>query len=285
MAPPSSTVAAWELGLRLREEREALDFTAVEAAGRIGIAQNYLSDIERGKRKISEAKLDELIDVYGLDAEEYRELVELRSDAVLRGWWSKFSGLFDQDVLRYFGYEHGAEAVRTYESLLIPGLLQTNSYARAVISSDTPNIPVSEVERRVEARAIRQQRLFGEEPLRLTVAISEAALRQQVGGPEVHAEQLEHLIKVIEQLPESLKLLVVPFDAGAHGALGASTFHIVSFPSPKLPNLVWQETVTSTDVIDNPIRVHQYSLTYEEVVKHAYDRSVSLRFIREALGG
>ncbi|MBK0868638.1 helix-turn-helix domain-containing protein [Saccharopolyspora sp. HNM0986] len=283
MPPPSPTVTAWELGIRLREARDTAALTAVEAGKRLNMSQNFLSDLEHGKRKVTEAKLEAMVEVYAIDADEAAELRAMLEQSARRGWWSKYSGIFPAEVLRYFGYEHGAESVQTHESLLIPGLLQTEAYAYAIVTSDGPNIRTSEADQRVEVRMRRQQRLTGDDPLRLTAVLSEGALRQQVGGREVMVEQLRHLTEVIEEKPDTLEVLVVPFSAGAHGALGASTFHILHFANSRLPRVAWQEAVTSATVMEHRPRVGQFSATFAESVKQTAGREGSLDLIHREI--
>ncbi|WP_190819879.1 helix-turn-helix domain-containing protein [Saccharopolyspora pogona] len=280
MAPSSATVAALELGFRLRDAREEVGLSGIKAAQTLGISQNFLSEVEHGKRRLTEDKLAEAADLYSIHKQELSELRALRDQSDERGWWIRYSGLFPPDMLRYFGYEWGAESIRSHESLLIPGLLQTEAYARAVIDGDKPNIRASDTDQRVAARLKRQRRITdADDPVKFTVVLSEGALKQQVGGPKVLAEQLQHLIDLIEAHPETLEVLVVPFTADAHGALGASTFHLLTFPSPQLPDLAWQETVTTAGLIESSTRVRQFSLTWADCVRHAADRTGSLDVI------
>lgn len=279
----SPTVAAWELGLRLREAREEVGLSGIAAAKSLGISQNFLSDVEHGKRKLTETKLTETCSLYAVRDDEAQELRVLREQADQRAWWTKYTGLFPAELLRYFGYEHGAESIRTHESLLIPGLLQTEAYARAIIAGDSPNVRASDTNQRIQARQLRQRRLSDDEPLKLTALISEGALKQQVGGREVLADQLRHLISLIEEHPDTLEVLVVPFTADAHGALGAPTFHLLSFPSPRLPGLGFQETITHASLVENPVRVNQYNATYEKAMEQTADRKGSLDLIRREL--
>ncbi|MFB9567118.1 helix-turn-helix domain-containing protein [Saccharopolyspora hordei] len=269
--------------MRLREAREEVGLTGVTAAKELGISQNFLSEVEHGKRRLTADKLAEAASLYEVHEDELFELQELRRGTDERGWWTQYSGLFPPELLRYFGYEWGAESIRMHESLLIPGLLQTEAYAHAIVTSDSPNTRTSEADQRVEARMLRQRRLRGEDPLRLTVVLSEGALHQQVGGPTVLAEQLEHLLALIEELPDTLELLVVPFTAGAHGALGASTFHILSFPSPRLPDLVWQETLTWLGVIADRARTREYAATFAQCLRKTAGRRGSRDMVHRAL--
>ncbi len=151
-------------------------------------------------------------------------------------------------------------------------LLQTEEYAAAIIAAGSPNIRLAEVDRRVTARMMRQRRLTADTRLDLTVVMGESTVRQQVGGPGVLERQLRHLLDLIERLPDSLEVRVVPYTATGHHAMGGSAFHLMTFPSAMLPTLTWQETVTSTQLIEDSLTVREYSLAYAEVEKAALDR-------------
>jgi transcriptional regulator with XRE-family HTH domain len=278
VAPSSPVVARWDLGRRLREKRDVLGLTGASAGRLVGMSPTFMSDMESGKKTPPGDKLDRLIAEYEVDAEEAAELRGLREACTQRGWWSKFNGLFSAEILRLFGYEHGADVMLTYDSSFVHGLLQTRDYARAVIEAGSPNIRLAEVDRRLEARMIRQHRLTGDDPLKLTVVLSEAALHQQIGGREVLRAQLRHLVDMIEQHPDTLDFLVVPFSAPGHPALGGN-FHLLSFPSSALPNLAWLETVTSTELIDDPTKVTEFSLAHAGAAAAALSKHDSLALL------
>ncbi|ROP36814.1 helix-turn-helix protein [Saccharothrix texasensis] len=278
----SPSVAGWELGLRLRERRELMDVTAVSAGKAIDTSQSYISGIENGKLKINASKLAELATVLEFDEAEIEELQALREAAGKRAWWSPYSAMFSSDMLRYFGFEHGAEGIRAYNAGLISGLLQTKDYALAVMHGGGPSIRLAEANRRVEVRMKRQERLDDkDDPLRFTALIAESALRQQVGGREVMAGQLRHLVDRIERLPDTLDVRIVPFSADYYNALGGSNFYIFGFASSRLPELVWQETITSTDLIDQPMRMREYNLAHDQAMGYALGRTESLGLIEQ----
>jgi transcriptional regulator with XRE-family HTH domain len=281
MMSASPVLASWELGLRLRERREAAGLTATAAAKRAGCTQGYLSDVERGNTKIAPEKLDTLLAAYEFSAEEADELRGLREEVNRRGWWQEYSGIYDPTVLRMFGLEHGAKSARIYENLLITGLLQTEEYAQA-LSAGSPIVRAADSSPRLEARMLRQQRLSGEPPLKLSVVMSEGALRQQVGGPEVLRGQLRHLAEVVERHPDTVDLRVVPFAAGRFSTLGASTFFLFDFPSTRLPVLLYQESVTSLEVVDRPSLVREYAVAHYEAQRSALSREDTLAAIRQA---
>lgn len=276
----SPSVAAWELGLRLRERRELMDVTAASAGKAVDTSQSYVSGVESGKLKISASKLAELAAVLDFDAAEVEELQELREAAAERAWWSPYSAMFSAEVLRYFGFEAGAESIRAYSAGMITSLLQTEDYAMSIMNGGAPSIRLAEANRRVEVRLKRQQRLDdADDPLKLTTVITESGLRQMVGGRRVMMAQLEHLVAKIDQHPDTLDVRVVPFSADYHNAIGGSTFYILDFASVRLPELVWQETVSTTDLIDQPMRIREYTLAHDQAVDHALDRTKSLALI------
>lgn len=281
MPTVSPELAAWQIGVRLRKAREAASLTTTEAARAIGISQNYVSNFEHGRRRISEDKIRLLAWAYEMDANEHVELIELRAAFDQRGWWQRYNGILSADFVRFLGYEQSASHVSTYEGGLISGLLQTEAYARAILHGDPANVRRAEVEQRLEVRKKRQELLTGPEPLRATIVMSEATLHQQVGGKAVLAEQLQHLLEITELLQDNLQVRVVPFTAGSHGALSHSTFHILTFPNPGLPQLAWHEHGVGLDLVDDQPRVHQYQATFAEVLDFALDVEAS----RALIGG
>ncbi|WP_460960966.1 helix-turn-helix domain-containing protein [Parasphingorhabdus pacifica] len=282
MAPTSPAVANWKLGCRLRKKREQLRLTGTAAAKNARIAKTYLSDVERGIKPPARERLDGLISAYGMSSVEADELRQLREQATEQGWWSRYAALYSDELLRFFGYEYGAESIRTYDGGLIHGLLQTEEYARAIIQAGSPNVRLAEASRRVESRVMRQERLTGDDPLRLSVVMSEAAIRQEVGGPGVLAAQLDHVLDVAQRQAKNLDVRVIPFSAMGHHAMGGSTFHVVTFPDEVEPALVWQETVTSTGLIVDPVQVGEYCLALDEATKSALDRDESFALIKSA---
>jgi transcriptional regulator with XRE-family HTH domain len=277
----SPTVASWELGRRLRDKRELVGLRGSDIAKSLDMSVQFLSAVEHGKKKMPEDKLAGLIDKYEVDADEAKELLALRAATAQRGWWSRFTALFSDELLRLFGFEHGAESIRAFDNGLMNGLLQTEDYARAIIEAGSPNIRLAEVDRRVQARMLRQRRLSGDDPLQLTAIMSESTLRQQVGGPRVLLDQLRRLLDLVDTHADTLDLRVVPFTATGHHAMGGSSFSLMTFPSTSLGTLVWQETVTSTELIDDDLTVREYSLAYAEVGKTALDRQASVALIEQ----
>jgi transcriptional regulator with XRE-family HTH domain len=131
VALPSPVVAGWELVLRLRERREQVGVEVKDITRELGFSRNYWSAIENERKVLSEESMRKLLDLLEFGAQERKEMLALREIAKDRGWWSDYSGLFDSELRRLYGLEHGAHTIRTYENLIVPGLLQTPEYARA----------------------------------------------------------------------------------------------------------------------------------------------------------
>jgi hypothetical protein len=243
--------------------------------------RGYVSDVERGNTRISPTKLDALLAAYEVDGAGSDELRALRDQINAKAWWQEYSGLFDPTVLRMFGLEHGAVTMRAHESLLITGMLQTEEYAHAV-AGGSHVFRFADMVPRMTARMRRQRRLDGVDPLRLSVVMSEGALRQQVGGPGVLRRQLKHLAEVIERYPNHVDVRIVPFVAGRYDTLGAATFYLYEFASPRLTPVLYQESVTYTELINRPTPVREYTVAFEASQQIALDPTQSLVAIRSA---
>lgn len=282
MAPVSPVVAAHELGRRLRERREMLGLGGAELA-RVGqCTPQFLSQVETGKKIPAIDKLRAIADRLEFGSPETEELLALREQGTQRGPFAAFSGIFPAEVMRFFGFEYGAESISSFTGGLIHGLLQTADYARAVMQTGGPAIRQAEAERRVQARLVRQQRLTGPEPLSLSVVMGEAAIRQQVGGPDVLAAQLAHLVRQVEQHHPRIEVRVVPFTSRGHPAMGSAIFYVLEFPTARLPGLLWLDTVIAPRLIDDPILAHEYSLVHAAAAAAALDVTASIELIEHA---
>jgi transcriptional regulator with XRE-family HTH domain len=282
--PPSPVVANWELVLRLRERREQLGLGIKDITDTLGFTRNYWSAIENERKIIPANTLRSLFDILEFDDAERHQLVELREVAKTRSWWNKYSALFDEKLQRLYGLERGAQAIRGYDTLLIPSMLQTADYARAIISNDI-TVRQVEVEQRVEVRLLRQQRLNDENPLELKVILSEAALKQQVGGPAVLKDQLSHLLHVIEQHPNNVDIRVIPFTATPCNLLTSGTLHLLDFQSPRLPRAAWTETVMTWSIVTDPNQVREITMVFNDALErtlgHEESKTIIERYRKE----
>jgi hypothetical protein len=245
----------------------------------MGFTRNYWSAIENERKLLPEESLTKIIDLLRFDPAEGQQLLDLRAAARGHNWSADYPDLFDSRLQRLYGIEAGADNVRSYESLLVPGLLQTPEYARAIM---TPAVVVRQVEvdQRIEARQRRQELLIGKTPLRLTAIMSEAALRQQTGGPTVLRQQLVHLVEMTEAHPDTITIRVIPFTARSCGLFGSATFHIYDFNNPWLPAVAWQETVTIWGFVDDPIQVRDLATTFDAALTSTLSAPESVDLIR-----
>jgi hypothetical protein len=247
----------------------------------MGFTRNYWSIVENDRRILSEIHLDKIVELFEFDRDEGRELLNLRSHAKKRGWWTQYSALLDDSMVRLLGMEYGASAIRAYEGGVITGLLQTEDYARAELSASV-FVPPADVDQLVEVRMSRQRRLFEEDPPQLSVLLDEGTLLRQVGGPQVQREQLRHLLEMMDRHP-TLDLRVLPFSATGRGIAGASTFYLMDFPSKHLPTLGWYETVTFTGFIEDSTAVRDLNVIYAQALEEADDARNSLNRIQSAM--
>lgn len=283
MPRTSSTVAGWELMLRLRDQAKQRGVAPKEIVAALDISQQYWSLLGKGKGMLIEEKLQRLMKLLDFEPDEREELLALRSIAKTRGWQAEYSGLFNDELMRFYGLEDGAQSIRSWESAVIPGLLQTEDYVRALMSAITATGRPTQTEQRVQVRLRRQQRLDEPDPLRLSIIIGQAALMQQVGGPDVQRAQLVHLLKLADKYPETLDLRVIPFDArGSIAAMNTSTFHLLDFSSARLPTLGWIETALFNQVVEDTGRVGELEFLYNRVHTIALSRENSLSLIDEA---
>jgi transcriptional regulator with XRE-family HTH domain len=268
------------LGLRLRERREQLGLTAAVVGKTTGIGGTNLSAIEGGKRRLTAAKLTDLARVYELSAEELAELETIRARTEKREWYHDYTTIHSEEFLRFFGLEAEATSARSYQAELIPGLLQTADYARATFKGGSPYIRPVEIGPRLESQLARQARLGGESPLRLSTVIHHAVLLQEVGSRVVQAHQLEHLAAVIEDNHDHVEVRIMPFPAGAHPLIGYP-MTILGFDSPRLPDLLWQETINSQTIIDRRVTLRECSASFDEAMDRALTRENSLALIHQ----
>jgi transcriptional regulator with XRE-family HTH domain len=277
MAPVSPTVARWELVLRLRELREQRGFDSATFAKRVGFTPANWSHVEKGRRVLTTNTIGPVLALLEVDTEEKEELLALLEASKQRGWWTKSSALIGPELQRLYGMESGAQSIRSYDSSIVPGLLQTEDYARALISADVMIRPV-QVEQLVAIRMRRQERLRGRDRIELTAAIGEGTLLQQTGGPEVLRGQLNHLARLLDEL-DSIELRVIPFAATAGAVLGGSSFHLIDFAGEQLPTFGWAESAVFGGAVDDPEQVRDLSFAYVRALEQSLNRAESLALI------
>ena len=276
------TVRLRRLAAELRSLRAASGLTRETVVERTGINAATLYRIEHGRVRPQTRTLRTLLDLYGADQEQQAELLGLLRDARQRGWLHAFQSELPEHYTTYIGFEGEAHSVWDYESLFVPGLLQTEDYARAVIRGGLPNASRDEVERRVEVRMKRQTLLHNDSPLNLWGIVDEAALRRQVGGPEVMRAQFRHLMEVSE-LPH-VTFQVIPFDAGAHPGMPGS-FILLQFGEAAIPDVIYVDTMAGELFLEEEADVRRYKLVFEHLRAVAASPESSLSLVTSAITG
>ncbi|MER5476782.1 helix-turn-helix transcriptional regulator [Streptomyces sp. NPDC002734] len=271
------TVRRRRLGQELRRLREQKGMTAEEVAERLLVSQSKISRLENGRRSISQRDVRDLCGVYEVDDQRIVEsLMQMAKDSRQQGWWHSFG---DIPYSVYIGLETDAASLRVYDPQVVPGLLQTRRYAESLITGALPETAAADIEKRVQVRLRRQQRINSREnPLRLWTVLDEAALRRMVGNQAVMREQLEHLVEQA-QMPH-VTVQVIPFDLGAHPGLNGQ-YAILEFPDASDSSVVYIEGVTSDLYLEKPNDVQKYSVMYEHLRAQALNVEQSRQFIED----
>jgi transcriptional regulator with XRE-family HTH domain len=257
------TVLRRLLGAQLRRLRERQGITREEAGYAIRASGSKMSRLELGRVGFKERDVADLLTLYGVTDDTEREaLLALAQDANSPGWWHRYGDVLPGWFETYVGLEEAAALIRTYEVQFIPGLLQTEGYARAVISLGNSTAPREEIEQRVSLRITRQKILTRGDGPRLWAVVDEAALRRPIGGRDVMRGQIERLIEATK-LPGVI-LQVLPFRVGGHTA-EAGAFTILRFPESDLPDVVYVEQLTSALYLDRRDDVDAYMEAMERL--------------------
>jgi transcriptional regulator with XRE-family HTH domain len=249
--------------------------TADEAAKEITTSKSTLSRIENGQVTATPEVAEALLRLYGVSEEEIPSFVELARDARKRGWWIPWNDVLPPWVVNYIGLESEAAEMAEFQPVLVPGLLQTESYAEAVFRATRPNASDRYIKRQIELRMLRQQR---EEEFKLTVVIGEAALRIPVGGSDVMRQQLHRLAEEAERGRYGVQVL--PAVAREHASM-ASGFIMLRFADPIDTPVVYLETQAGSLYVEEEREVQYYASLYQRLSASALSVQDSARMISE----
>lgn len=258
-----------EVGRRLRGAREEVDLTVIDVGTHLGIAPSTVSRIETGRTQVSAIVVQLMMELYKLDDDELLDLVRRARQP---GWWKQYG--FSDD--HFIALESGASRLSAFEPDLIPGLLQTADYARALFGAGMRTRAKRWIDTQLEARMIRQERLADEAyPLELDAVISEFALWRPVGGPEVMRAQLRHLA-LITELP-TVTVRVLPTKVVSTQAMSGA-FVILDFPTIQ-PSMVYVEHAIGTERTEKDERVGKTKLRLSHLRSLALDPEESVALI------
>jgi transcriptional regulator with XRE-family HTH domain len=278
--PRSPTVRRRRLAAELRRLREATGKTHEDVAAALGWHRSKIGRIEGAQFvRVSLTDLRALLDLYGVSDEDQRQaLILLSRQAREHGWWHSYADVLPNPHSVLIGLEAEAQSIRAYQSQLVPGLLQTEDYTRAVLKATrmTGHDP-GEVERFVQVRKARQE-LLNQEPSAIFWAVlDEAVLRRRVGSAEVMQAQIARLAEVSD-LPH-VTLQVLTEDAGEHPAMEGS-FMILSFPEPD-PDVVYIDAATGGLYVERPDDIRRYAWVFDQVLAAALSPRETVRFMRK----
>ncbi|GAB1334317.1 helix-turn-helix transcriptional regulator [Streptomyces sp. E-15] len=269
-----------KLGAELRTLRTGAGLTSGEAARLVGWHQSKVSRIETGASGVKPADLRSLLDAYGVRDRHLRELLLALAGSEDAGgrhrWWHAYRGVLPPTYRDFISLESQASAMRTLETSVVPGLLQTAEYARAVTRAVVKDVDEDRLDTLVEVRLARQDVLRSDPPLVLSAVLDEAVLRREVGGPRVMARQLERLMEAA-RLPQ-VRLQVLPLAAGAHVGL-TGPFVIFSFPSTSDLDVVVLDQLTSSLYLERKEDLLAYSEAFTTLQFHALSPEDSLDHI------
>jgi transcriptional regulator with XRE-family HTH domain len=273
------TLRRRRLGAELKRCREAAGLTQESVSRQFEWHTAKVTRIETARVAVTPRDVKDLLTLYGVQDEQYREaLMTLARQSRERTWWTDY-----RDVMRpgsFVGLEAGAAAMWTWEPIVMPGLLQTEDYIRALVRSGRPTDPDKDIDRRVSLRMMRQGRLMGPQPLEFTAIIDESVLRRQIGSEDVMAGQLKRIVESAS-LP-NVTVRILPLDAGAHPFLGGPAA-LLEFHEDTHLDVVYLEGLAGDYYEEQPSEVARYRQDFERLSARALDDHLSIRMIESLL--
>jgi transcriptional regulator with XRE-family HTH domain len=274
------TIRLRRLAGELKRLRVAASLKQEEVAERTGLDASSIYRIERAMNRPQRRTVVALLDLYAVTDQGRRAtLLGWLKDSGQQGWFQVYEPYLPEQYQTFIGFEYEAESLRNYESLFVPGLLQTEDYARAVIRGVVPTISSEDVQRRVEVRMQRQIVFQRPTPMRLWAVMDEAAIRREVGGPSVMRAQLERLLQAAAS--PHIKLQVVPFAAGAHPGMPGSCI-VMNFADPFDAPLVYLDSLAGDLFLETADDVERFSATFERIAAQALNPTQTKKLIQEA---
>jgi Domain of unknown function (DUF5753)/Helix-turn-helix domain len=277
----SPTVLRMILGRQLQALREKAGFSYIQAAEVIYSSEWTIRRMERAEGGLKPLTVKALLIAYGVtDVREIDSFLSLAREASKPGWWHRYGDALPEWFKVAVGLEESAALIRAYEPQVVPGLLQTAAYARAIAAANYPSETPEETERRVELRLARQQLLNRPTAPDYWVVLEETALRRAVGGTDVMREQVQHLIEAAAR--PNVTIQVIPFAAGWHPAM-YGMFWIYRFPDDSMPDVVYSEALTSATYLNKPEETTQYTEALDRMAAQAATPDQTITTLRQIL--
>jgi len=282
-----STVPRRQLGRYLRDLRQQQRLTVRAAAERLEWSEAKIWRVETGQVSLRSLDVEAMCRIYGAPGELTEALMGLAKETKARGWWHSYGDVIPEGFDVYIGLEEAASSISWYESELVPGILQTESYAHALIELDNPGVGNDEIDRRVHVRIERQSLLTRVTAApSLNVVLNESIIRRPVGGMQVMSAQLKRLIDV-SALP-NVALRIMPFSAGLHHGVMSGPFVMLRFPlngdgKATEPPTVYVDSFTGALYLDKPGEIDRYKMAFTDIWETALNESASHELITEAV--
>jgi transcriptional regulator with XRE-family HTH domain len=277
--PPGPTVRRRRLGAELRRLREGHSLKLEEVAEELSLAPSTLSRIETGKAPTKSAYLMAMLDMYKVDDLAARKvLIDMAREGHRKGWWSIYDDVLPSGFDIYVGLEAEARGLRSYETDLVHGLLQTMDYALAVLRELRTKDSQEQIARVVDLRMQRQRRLEQDPALDFWLILDEGAVRRNIGGPGVMRPQLEHLIQASRWSNVTLQILA--FEAGAHAGL-VGPFSILEFPERTDSDVAYTESVGGMIYLEKDREIRACAEAFDRMRAAALSPSASLELIHQ----
>lgn len=254
------TVRSRRLAVELKQLREQAGLTGEQVAEEMGWSVAKVYRIEGDKVRILVRDVLRLLKLYKISGAQAEAVTELARQARVKDWWHQYSGAIPEWFQFYVGLEAAVSAMHGYDAELVPGLLQTEQYIRAIMSTAPARDGNDETERQITVRMERQKRLTAADAPVLWAVLNEGVIRRTVGGPQVMRAQLRHLAEM--STLGNVTVQVLAYDAGAHPAMHGS-FTIMQFPEPVDPDVVYVEAKTGALYLEKPEDVARYSLMFD----------------------
>jgi transcriptional regulator with XRE-family HTH domain len=259
----SPTVRRRQLVAELKRLRETADLTQDDVAQRLDWHHTKVFRIETGRTGPHPNDVRLMLDTYGVADQARRDaLIQLARDGRQHGWWYSYRDVLPGRYEFFIGLEEEAASIRAFELAVVPGLLQTEDYARALAHGHPVEFDVQEIERRIEVRMTRQQVLTKPDRPQLWAILDEGAIRRIVGGPTVMRAQLQHLVAMSERSRTTIQ--VVPYSVGAHSGT-AGSFMILGFAEPGEIDVVYMDTIGGNMSVDKAEEVKHYAIAFDHL--------------------
>jgi transcriptional regulator with XRE-family HTH domain len=235
------------LGKRLQDLREKAGLSYEQAAQALDVTHATIRRMEKAEVGLRIPYVEKLLGMYEISTDEISDFLVLARQANQPGWWQRYREVLPDWFSAFVSLEGEASSIRAYEPHYVPGLLQTEAYARAVLRAGLPHAPEADIERTVELRMERQPLLTRPDPPLLWAVMDETVLRRPIGGPDVMRAQIDRLIECAAM--PNVRLQIMPFTAGPHPAM-YGPFHVFRFQIPELPDIVCAENLIGAGYFD-----------------------------------